>query len=304
MIAVPIRRGGEWIALLGAGVADAPRDWTAEDVALMETAAGQTQAVAELAEMLAREHRTAQAFQTTVSPPPAERLGAYRFASHYAAALSESAVGGDFYDQFPLPEGRIGVVVGDVSGKGLDAAVQTALVKFTLRAFAGEDPAPARTLERVNRALLAHRTRTGFTTLCFVVFDAAAGTLTYASAGHETCLLRPKNSAEARELEATGPLLGVPVADEEGFAERTLFFAPGDRCLLYTDGLTEVRGVSSRLGVEGVARIFCGGPAGEDLEATRERLLGEAARFAENGFGDDLALLLVEALPLSAPTLR
>ncbi len=183
-------------------------------------------------------------------------------------------------------------MVGDVSGKGLAAAVQTALVKFTLRGFAAEGPAPGDTLSRLNRALLAQGALSGFVTLCFVVLDPAAGQLVYASAGHEPPILCPA-AGGPRELMPTGPVLGV--ADTHDYDECVLPFAPGDRLLLYTDGLSEARGETSLLGTERVARMFCRARAGETPKAAVGRLLREAARFAARGFRDDLALLVVQA---------
>jgi PAS domain S-box-containing protein len=292
-VAVPYLRGGKWVAAFAVNASDGPRAWADDEVRLLETIAAQTEAVTDLARLYAREHRTAQAFQNTVSPQPKVRVGAYRFASHYAAALDESAIGGDFYDQFPLPGGRVGVVVGDVSGKGLAAAVQTALVKFTLRGFAGEDPTPGRALTRLNHAVVSQNALTGFVTLCFVVLDPTKTTLSYASAGHEPPLLHRPGGGEPRELLPTGPVLGI--MDDLDYDDASLPFTPGDRLLLYTDGLTEARGKDDFLGVERVAAVLRASAPGEPLEETKARLLRDAARFAPEGFRDDLALLLVEA---------
>ena len=125
--------------------------------------------------------------------------------------LDESRVGGDYYDAFSLPDGRVALVIADVSGKGLNAAVQTATVKYSLRAFATEAAAPGLVLTRLNKMLCSDSSGLGdhFVTLFYAVFDPATGRLAWASAGHETMILKRAGGGSAR-WKPTGRFWGLP----------------------------------------------------------------------------------------------
>src|SRR5207249_11626115 len=99
------------------------------------------------------ERNVAETLQRSFMPNVGARLKNFDLGQTYHPALQEAQVGGDFYDVFPLPEGRVALLMADVSGKGLPAAMQTAMVKYMLRAYAIEDPAPASVLERLNQGV-------------------------------------------------------------------------------------------------------------------------------------------------------
>ncbi len=183
-----------------------------------------------------------------------ERAGSFAFSDRYEAQSSEAKVGGDIYDLFPLGEQRWGVVIADVSGKGLAAARKTAMVKYALRSYAREHMAPAAVLTRLNDALFDEPDLTGFVTLVYGVLSGD-GAFTYASAGHETPLLRRAGGGGIEPLMPTGMVLGA-VRDLE-YAEQTVVLRPGDGLLLYTDGLSEARSPAGEfLDVEGLAGML------------------------------------------------
>ena len=245
--------------------------------------------------MYAREKRIAEQLQTTLLSPIPERIGSFTFAHRYKAGLEEAAVGGDYLDLFMLSPTQIGVVIADVSGKGLDAAVQTAMVKYTLRGFAEEMPDdPATVLERLNNVLCSEVSNLqGFVTLFYGVLNLESSRLTYSNAGHEPPMI----------YRGSGEVVTIPLMDgmalgclpRQDYETDYIDFGPDDFMLLYTDGLTEARNASMELlGAEGLKEFMpCPGmTAKQAVAAIYDRVL----EFAEGKRRDDIAMLLLRRL--------
>lgn len=245
-----------------------------------------------------RERRIAGTLQRSLLPTvPDQPIDAIQFAHKYQAALDESYIGGDFFDLFPLGEHTQGVVMADVSGKGLKAAVQTAMLKYTLRGFALETPdAPSRVLARVNDVLCSPMSsHDGFVTLFYAVLDTRTGEMVYANAGHEPPLVREAATGGVRPLPpcdglAFGAMGGVV------YEECRDALAPGDLLLLYTDGLTEARADDGAfLGLDGLAALLPR-PDVSAAECVRAIYAGVSA-FAGDVRRDDVAMLVLRRLP-------
>jgi len=245
-----------------------------------------------------RERLIASRFQESLLPiVPKGAEDCFEFDSEYQAALDESFIGGDFFDLFSLGKHKRGIVMADVSGKGLKAAVQTAMLKYTLRGFALENPdAPAQVLARVNDVLCSPMSsHDGFVTLFYAVVDTRTGEMVYANAGHEPPLLR-----EA----ASGTVSPIPQGDGLAFGamggvvyeECHAALAPGDLLLLYTDGLTEARADSGAfLELDGLAALMprADVSAGECVRA----VYAGVSAFAGDVRRDDIAMLVLRRLP-------
>lgn len=277
-----------------------PRTFTPDEIGLAQAFANQAASALENARLFTelqaaylRERHIAGRFQESLLPTYAPRCGMFEFAHKYQAALNEAVIGGDFFDLFPLGGSRMGVVMADVSGKGLGAAVQTALLKYTLRGFALEAPdAPAEVLARLNDVLCSPMSsHDGFVTLFYGVLDVSTGELSYASAGHEPPLHRAGVEGEVKPLsECDGMVLGaVPGVVYE---QCRAMLSPGDLLLLYTDGLTEARAADgSFLEMEGLAALL----PRADVSASEvvTTLYDSAAAFADNVRRDDVAILVL-----------
>ena len=192
----------------------------------------------ENARLYEAEHRIADRLQTALLAMP-ETIEGIDFSYAYHSASDATRVGGDFYDIFELDEYRVGVTIGDVAGKGLNAAVLTSLAKNTIRAHAAEHgKTPAEVLGLTNQVVYRGTPTESFVTICFGVLDRRDGTLSYCNAGHTTgAVVRDGGTVVA--LPPTGPIVGAIPNLEFGQAE--LGLAPGDSLFLYTDGLTEAR---------------------------------------------------------------
>jgi serine phosphatase RsbU (regulator of sigma subunit) len=148
-------------------------------------------------------------------------------------------VGGDFYDFFDLEGGRVGVVVGDATGKGMPAALVAEATSNMLRAVAQAlgSSSPGEVLERVNETLLARIPANMFVTCFYAILDAKSGSLTYANAGHDLPYLRRRSGEDAEELRARGMPLGL--MSEMSYEEKEASLREGESVLFYSDGLVE-----------------------------------------------------------------
>lgn len=267
------------------------------------------EASAEAAKANERERLIAGQLQEALQPALPSFVPGLALAQYFEPALQLSeGVGGDFYDCFALGGGRTALVVGDLVGKGLAAASQTATVRNMLRAFLYTEPSLLVAITRLNTVLVTWDLLTGFSTLFVGIYNSAARSLTYVNCGQEPALIRRAatefSDISVEELGATGPILGA-LADEN-FAEATALLAPGDALAVFTDGLTEV-GETRRtmLGIEGVTAIFrapipqpqCGAEAAKSL--TQSLITGVDAA-AKTGIRDDVCLLIAVAEPTSS----
>lgn len=240
---------------------------------------------------LERERRVAQALTEGLLPQVPEQAGPWAFSRCYRAQSAEAQVGGDIYDVFELPGEQWAVLIADVSGKGLQAAKKTAMVKYALRSYAREHESPAQVVQRLNEALFDEPDLTGFVTLFYGVLEPS-GNFRYASAGHEPPVLR-RRSGDFEQLGPTGLVLGVDRGVTYEDALVTLY--PGDGLLLFTDGLSEARepGTGGMLEAEGIMEMLrrvrdC--PAVSVTDA----LLSLVGEFTKDRLTDDLAMVWVE----------
>jgi serine phosphatase RsbU (regulator of sigma subunit) len=211
----------------------------------------------------------------------------------YVSAARNVAVGGDLFDVHRIDDHRCLLVVADVSGKGLDAAVDTAFVKYSLRSLVEDHDDPTTILRKFNTSFIKSiRDETSFVSLFAGVLDVEAQLVRYASAGHSPVYLRRGN--EIRQLPVTGPLIGLRREDEFPSIEEMLL--PHDILILATDGFTEARDTAGMMIDDaGAMRIIREAPAAPQKLA--DYIVAEVARVSGGRIADDLALLVVELDP-------
>ncbi len=240
-------------------------------------------------ERLAREMELAREIQESLLPPTEMTAGPLSVWAHFRPATE---VGGDYFDLFPLPSGRLLVAVGDVAGHGLHTGILMAMVKSAVATLVQEGHAGRPLLERLNRLLLAQPIRHRMVSLALAEVDVARGTVEITSAGHPPGMLLALGGDVEELLVASLPL---GHRWPEPPATRTRPFSPGSRLLLYSDGLVEARAADGRaFGYEALRAVLAAereAPAAtliaKLLEALDRHLDGEA-------MADDLTLLLVE----------
>jgi serine phosphatase RsbU (regulator of sigma subunit) len=203
-------------------------------------------------------------------------------------------VGGDFYDFFELEEGRVGIVMGDATGKGVPAALVVTATCSMLRAVAQAlgSSSPGEVLERVNETLLARIPPNTFVTCFYCILDPKSGRLLYANAGHNLPCCRHGEHA-VTELEARGMPLGL--MPQMNYEEKETVLVPGEGVLFYTDGLIEAHNPRSEMfGTPRLRDLLSERPKGTtDLSAA---LMGELERFTGERWEqeDDITLLTLE----------
>jgi len=239
---VPIIASGQPLGIINV----ATQDWqflTAADLQLLSAVGAQVAIALERARLydvthaqrlrLERELKLAREIQDSLLPEALPQVPGFGLAADWRSALE---MAGDFYDIFPVPDGRWGIVVADVSDKGAAAAMYMAMTRSLIRASASNYSNPAAALNEVNERLLAHSTSDMFVTVFYAVLDAETQTLSYANAGQNPPLLR-RITGGIGSLTRTGAALGV--LEDLTLAHASLILAPGDSLVIYTDGVTD-----------------------------------------------------------------
>ncbi len=244
-LTIPLVSQGELVGLLNLGPRLSEQDYSADDRGLLNTLITQAAPAVRVAQLVrerqsqAREHerieqelRVARLIQHTLLPKDLPALPGWQLAAYYQAARE---VGGDFYDFLYFEDGRLGLVIGDVTDKGVPAALMMASTRSVLRAIAQRLITPGEVLERVNDSLCPDTPPNMFVTCLYAVLDPSSGRLQYANAGHDLPYWR--HSAGVSELRATGMPLGLMPGMT--YEEKEIVLAPGDSVLFYSDGIVE-----------------------------------------------------------------
>ena len=244
-LVVPLVSQGELIGLLNLGPRLSQQEYSTDDRTLLNNLATQTAPAVRVAQLVrqkqvedqARERidqelRVARHIQQTLLPKRLPQIPGWQLGAHYQPAR---AVGGDFYDFLELSDGRLGLVVGDVTDKGVPAALVMASTRSVLRAAASRLESPGVVLGRVNDLVHPDVPPNMFITCMYAILDPVNGNLVYANAGHDLPFHRHGSSVV--ELHARGMPLGLMPGME--YEEKTTVLAPGDRVLFYSDGLVE-----------------------------------------------------------------
>ncbi len=244
-LVVPLVSQGELIGLLNLGPRLSEQDYSADDRALLNNLAGQAtpavrvaqlvrqqQMQAQERERMEQEMQVARLIQQTLLPRQLPELPGWRVAVRYQPAR---AVGGDFYDFFERPDGQLVLAVGDVTDKGVPAALVMATTRSILRGCARRMLSPGEALVRANELLYPEIPANMFVTCLYANLDPVSGRLEFANAGHDLPYLSHADGVD--ELVATGMPLGLMPGMR--YEEKEITLLPGDSVLFYSDGLVE-----------------------------------------------------------------
>lgn len=264
-----------------------PRPFAAEDRSFFATLASQCGVAVERARLHEREHAQIVSLQRALLPAELPTLPGATVAFRYLAGTADTEVGGDWYDAFAFGDGRLGLVVGDVIGKGLGAAAGMGRVRTALRALAFTDPRPREVIAGLDRLFAATESDESLTTVVYAVVDPARRRLVLADAGHLP-LLVVSTDGTAR-YEDAGPA-ATPLGWSEPREDREIPLAAGDVVIGFSDGLVENRRRSLSEGLDELLVAAAGPRAGlaELLDRILATMLGAYAR------DDDVTLLGLE----------
>lgn len=270
-----------------------PYPWLPAERALLSAWAELVAQAAERARRFETQHGTAQLLQRSMLPENLPELPRLRMAARYAPGVDGNAAGGDFYDAFTLPDGRLAVVLGDVAGHDVRAAALMGQVRAALRALALGEPDPAIVLRGLDRLVTslgaeAHSDEL-FVTVVYGVIDPATNELTLASAGHPAPLLRRGKPGERPAATYVSVPPGVPLGLDGRRTTSTVDFLPGDTLLLFSDGVVERRHRDLSDGLRRLSTALATATGGDP------RTLCAVATSAVPGTTeDDVAVLAVE----------
>jgi phosphoserine phosphatase RsbU/P len=279
MVGVPMIVGGTLIGVVHVGSLTS-RTFTTDDANLLQLAADRV-AAAITAEQALSERSAARTLQRSLLPPRLPNIAGTEFAARLIAA-EDIGIGGDWYDAFVLPTGHIGIVMGDVAGRGLRAAVVMGRMRSVLRGYALQTLSPAEALDSLDRKF-AHFEPTEMATVLYVLIDPSLEQFVVSSAGHlPPIIAEPDAPARLVQLRP-GPPIGALV--DERHHDVTVELVPGSAVACYTDGLVERRHEIIDEGIERLRAAFYAGP----LETVCTMLMTEL--IGAEIVHDDIALL-------------
>ena len=300
-LAIPLVSQGELVGLLNLGPRLSEQDYSTDDRGLLNTLATQSAPAVRVAQLVqdqqtqARENeriqhelRVAQLIQKTLLPKDLPALPGWKVNAYYQAARQ---VGGDFYDFIYLDDGRLGLVIGDVTDKGVPAALLMATTRSVLRAVAQRVVKPGQVLERVNEIIYQDIPPKMFVTCLYALLDPETGQLLYANAGHDLPYHRHQMGG-VTELRATGMPLGLMPGMK--YEEKETRLTYGESILFYSDGIVEAH--NSDRGMYGFPRLMkLVGEYDED-SSLKDVVLEDLAEFTGPGWEqeDDITMVTLQ----------
>ncbi len=303
VLLAPLQHAGRDIGVLAVARRHEDGAFTANDFAVFRAVAeqsafaiGNARVHREASEkrVYERELNNAREVQRVLLPATDPEVPGFRISG---VNLSARIISGDYYDFLRVADGRFGVAIADVSGKGVPAGLLMAMCRSTLRSVAAGELSPTRALAEVNRLLYPDIREDMFISFAYAILDEAAGTVTHARAGHDPALIFRKASGSVEKLRPPGLALGVDAGTvfDRVTRDETLEMAPGDCLLFYTDGVREAQNASEEeFGIERMADAFrLAAPLG--AAAVIERMREALAAFTGDGPQmDDITLVAIE----------
>lgn len=292
LLGVPLVADGDVLGVLHVGTVR-PRVFTSDDAELLQTAADHL-AVVTRSHLRGLDRAAASVLQRSLMPGALPKVTGVDFAARYVPGEA-GGLGGDWYDVFGLPSGRLGIVIGDVVGRGLQAAVVMGRLRSALRAFALEEEDPAEVIERLD-ANVAHFEDNVMATVLYAIVEPSLETLTLSTAGH----LPPVMARSGHPTALINVPVDLPVGVSVGPPRRTttIELPPRSTLFLYTDGLVERRGQSLDVGLDALCEVV-------DADTDPEAVCGTVMHRLVGGdpVHDDVAMLVIRrgATPTVVP---
>jgi PAS domain S-box-containing protein len=293
---VPLTARGRTLGALTLVSAGSGRRFGPQDLALAEELARRAGLALDNARLFAERDHVARALQSSLLPPTLPAIPRVRLAGRYRAAGEGNEVGGDFYDVFQVGRNAWSLVLGDVSGKGPEAAAIAGLARHTLRAVSMKQRTPRRLLASLHETLINGEGHGEFCTVCCSLLQPnlqpeRGARMTIACAGHPPPVIR-RADGSVEMTSCTGPLLGVPLRNAS-FHQQVVDLLPGDVVVMYTDGVTEAHYRGQELfGEDRLMQIVASAPP--DIDELADRIVDAVIAYGPSEPRDDLAVIVVE----------
>ena len=292
LLAVPIILRDEAIGVIDV-ITKCPHIFDQEEINLVYTLAAVAGTAIENARLYEREQRIARTLERSFAPT-AVSIPGVDFAGIYRPGRSEAEIGGDFYDVIPFGPGKCGIVIADISGKGLDAAIYTSMAKYSLRAYAAQTQSPSELMSRLNGVACSASRLEGFVTVILCSLDANTGELIVTVAGHEPPMIYRADSGIVETIEGGSTAVGI-ITEVEYFEIKT-HLDHGDKLVLFTDGVTEARREKEFFGLNGVRNAIQElGPG--SVREIADGILSRIMEFSGNHLSDDVTMAVLGLNP-------
>lgn len=289
LTAAPIVFRGESLGVLEL-FAPVARRLTTRERQIVNAICDQLAAALQNTRLFLSEKNIAKTLQEALLVMP-ESVEGLEYGSSYRSATADVAmVGGDFYDLFELNTSKVALLIGDVSGKGLEAATLTSLIKNTIKAYAHHEYSPAAILARATDLIRRNTSAESFVTVFLGVLDISTGKMVYCSAGHPQAMIKRKDSSQSIQLLTRSPAMGISI--EGPYIDEQVQMQKDDVLVLYTDGIIEARHDRELFGQ---ARLFefvknSGALSAKELPG---QIISKADEFGGGELSDDIAILAV-----------
>ncbi len=288
LLAIPLIMREDIIGVLFFSYQSAPIAFTKAQINFANKLTGTISLAMENSKLYETEYHVAKTLQDALLTVP-EKVDHLEYGYLYHSATEAVRVGGDFYDLFELEHDRVGLTIGDISGKGLEAAALTAVVKNTIRAYALEGYDPAQIMAKTNDAIAAVTSSSSFVTVFFAIFNKGTKELLYCNAGHPPAIIRRK-SLTVELLEEYSPIIGAFTDMHYENGETVL--NNGDILIFYTDGIIEARQDSEFFEEKRLIEFVRELSSAFAKEVPR-LIFDEVLRFSGGRLLDDVALLAI-----------
>jgi PAS domain S-box-containing protein len=287
---VPLAARGRVLGALTLVSAGSGRLFGQSDLALAEEFGRRAALAIDNARLYSERDHVARALQSSLLPPSLPSIPGTRVTARYQAAGEGNEVGGDFYHVFQVDELAWWFAIGDVSGKGPEAAAIAGLARHTLRALARQERSAGRLLTTLHETLIISESHGEFCTVCCALLqpNADGARVSFGCGGHPPPIIR-RADGSMEVVAASGPLLGMPV--QLDFVEQSLDLGPGDVFVLYTDGVTEAHHRNQPMfGQERLVDVIREAPA--DVDAVADAILDAVTAYGPSEPRDDVAVVV------------
>jgi PAS domain S-box-containing protein len=292
----PLIARSHTIGVMSFGTNHPDRCYDDADLLLAQELASRSAIAIDNARLFRRQRTVAQTLQHSLLPDRLPQHPAIAIAARYLPAGQGLDVGGDWYDVFDLTSGRVGFAIGDVVGRGVEAAALMGQVRNVMRAYAFDSESPSAVVEQVNAWLRHHHPAGRMVTALYAILDIATGSLRFANAGHLPPLVI--DAGGARYVE-DGRGVPIGVTRRTRYSEAAMVLGPDTRVLLYTDGLVERRDRPLDEAMDQLSALAFR-MDGRPLDHTIDRILADLLK---GGVDDDVAILGLGLAPLKTETL-
>jgi GAF domain-containing protein len=293
VVCVPVLVGNRPLGVLEQYSAEVGR-FDKSDIQLLSSFALQSSVAIENARLYAQERSIAQTLQRAFLPELPYAISGFEIGRIYAPGSEVAAVGGDTYDLFTLPSGQIAALMADVSGQGTQAATLAVMAKYTVRAYAIDNPDPSSVLSRVNEAMIPQTGDSTFLTLCFGLIDPVKRCVTIASAAHPPPMLW-RAATRATDAVTLSPGLIAGFLSDQDYPSETIQIETGDVLVFYTDGVIEARRRKVMFSVDGRLERVISDNAHLPAQEIATAVYNAVVDWVHGERTDDIALLVLKA---------